>query len=245
MALESITWVSDLVITNPAAVDFLNEGDDHIKGVKVALKNSFPNINGAVNATPAELNKLVGVGVASVVFSTSAGQWKLMADAAVTGTPTAIDLVHNVGNVEFSSSFDLFMLECIDMSGGVTALNMQMSINLGVTFPASATSSSHQNATINAGTAANSAASLQPSFIILPQAFFGVNSHAITTFTRNVSQSPNRSYVRSEWSASTGGASGSQEGMVSNGGAFNAIRLLPGSGSFATTGRYRLWGRRG
>lgn len=43
MALESGTFISDLVVTNPPGTDDKRQGDDHIRLVKNVLKNTFPN----------------------------------------------------------------------------------------------------------------------------------------------------------------------------------------------------------
>lgn len=56
MALETVTHISDLVVTNPASTDPASQGDDHLRNIKKALKNSFPNITGPVTATQAQLN---------------------------------------------------------------------------------------------------------------------------------------------------------------------------------------------
>lgn len=60
MGLESVSHISDLVITNPPGTDPKSEGDDHLRNIKIALKADFPNVNAACNPTPAEFNKLVG-----------------------------------------------------------------------------------------------------------------------------------------------------------------------------------------
>ncbi|MBD3754216.1 MAG: hypothetical protein IE937_01075 [Gammaproteobacteria bacterium] len=60
MPLENVTHISDLVATNPASGDPMTQGDDHIRNIKTAIKNDFPNITGAVTTTQAELNKLAG-----------------------------------------------------------------------------------------------------------------------------------------------------------------------------------------
>ena len=65
MALEDLTgsskYIDDLVNSNPVgASDPKSEGDDHIRGIKNVLLNSFPAITGAVTATQDELNKLDG-----------------------------------------------------------------------------------------------------------------------------------------------------------------------------------------
>lgn len=61
MGLETGTYLSDLVTTNPTTTDKRREGDDHFRLIKTTLKNSFPNVDGAVNPSPAEFNYLVGV----------------------------------------------------------------------------------------------------------------------------------------------------------------------------------------
>ena len=62
MALEAGDgFISGLVITNPVnASDQVAQGDDHLRLIKTALKGTFPNLNGEVTATPAELNILDG-----------------------------------------------------------------------------------------------------------------------------------------------------------------------------------------
>lgn len=61
MGLESVTFISDLVSTNPVSTDLKSAGDDHIRRIKSALLNTFPLVTGAVSVTHMELNALVGV----------------------------------------------------------------------------------------------------------------------------------------------------------------------------------------
>lgn len=57
MALEVGTFISDLVVTNPVgATDTKAQGDDHIRLIKAALKNTFPNLTGAMTKTHTQLN---------------------------------------------------------------------------------------------------------------------------------------------------------------------------------------------
>lgn len=60
MALEAGDgFISGLVASNPVnATDQVAQGDDHLRLIKTALLGTFPNLNGAVNATPAQLNVL-------------------------------------------------------------------------------------------------------------------------------------------------------------------------------------------
>ena len=81
MALESATYISDLVSTNPTGSDGKAAGDDHIRLLKSTVKATFPNVTGAVTPTHTELNYVNGV--------TSAIQTQLDAKndkAAVYGT---------------------------------------------------------------------------------------------------------------------------------------------------------------
>ena len=61
MGLETGTYLDALVPTNPASTDGLAQADDHIRLLKITLKNTLPNLSGAVNATQAELNVLDGI----------------------------------------------------------------------------------------------------------------------------------------------------------------------------------------
>lgn len=63
MALESATFISQLVATNPVgATDPKAQGDDHLRLIKGVLQSQFPTLGAAaVNASAAEINRLVGV----------------------------------------------------------------------------------------------------------------------------------------------------------------------------------------
>lgn len=60
MALEDIEgagkYLGALNPANPASGDDRREGDNHIRGVKNTLRNTFPNLNAAVTATVDQLN---------------------------------------------------------------------------------------------------------------------------------------------------------------------------------------------
>lgn len=61
MTVESVTYISDLNATYPAAGDAKSEGDDHLRNIKTAVKATFPNVSGAVTPTHTELNYVDGV----------------------------------------------------------------------------------------------------------------------------------------------------------------------------------------
>ena len=61
MGIETFQYIDDLVETNPTSTDNVSEGDNHIRGIKTTLKNTFPNVTGAVTPTETELNYVDGV----------------------------------------------------------------------------------------------------------------------------------------------------------------------------------------
>lgn len=81
MALETGTYISDLVATNPTASDPVAQGDDHLRLLKSTIKATFPNVNGAVSATDEQLSFVTGV--------TSAIQTQLDRATLTSGTAVA------------------------------------------------------------------------------------------------------------------------------------------------------------
>ena len=62
MALESASYISQLVAANPPGTDPISQGDDHIRMIKDVLKTQFSGLSGttAVTADGAEMNLLDG-----------------------------------------------------------------------------------------------------------------------------------------------------------------------------------------
>jgi hypothetical protein len=60
MGLETGTYIDSLNTSNPGATDSVAQGDDHIRLLKSTIKNTFPNVTGAMTATHTELNLLDG-----------------------------------------------------------------------------------------------------------------------------------------------------------------------------------------
>lgn len=63
MALESATTINQLREEFPTGLDPKNQGDDHLRLIKGALKRTFPNVAGVVNASHEQLNGLLSPGV--------------------------------------------------------------------------------------------------------------------------------------------------------------------------------------
>lgn len=125
MGLETATYIDDLNTGNPAAGDNVSQGDDHLRLIKQVLQNTFPNIDGAVNPTPTELNYSVGLTellttslekaapAGSIVMwptGTAPTQWLLCDGSAVSrATYSALFAVIGViyGNGDGSTTFNL------------------------------------------------------------------------------------------------------------------------------------------
>jgi len=58
MAIENSPYIAGLNIAIPANTSPRAEGAAQIRGSKTALKNSFPNVDGAVTATAARMNEV-------------------------------------------------------------------------------------------------------------------------------------------------------------------------------------------
>ena len=60
MPLEDLTgpskYINALIVSNPVGTDTRREGDNHIGGVKNVIKNTFPNVAGAVSASHGDLS---------------------------------------------------------------------------------------------------------------------------------------------------------------------------------------------
>ena len=131
MALESATYISELVDTNPVVGDPVGQGDDHLRMLKVVLKTQFSGLAGttAITTDESEMNLLDGGYEGTAVVSTgeSAGtkflredgdatcSWQVPTDTNttytagpgldLTGTKFSGDLTSN-GGLEFSGAGD-------------------------------------------------------------------------------------------------------------------------------------------
>ena len=56
MALESASYIAQLNASNPTSTDTVSQADDHLRLIKNVLKNTFPNLDQPVLATPNQLN---------------------------------------------------------------------------------------------------------------------------------------------------------------------------------------------
>ena len=61
MTVETGTYINSLNASFPPETDALSEIDEHLKIIKSTIKATFPNVDAAVTATPAELNKSTAI----------------------------------------------------------------------------------------------------------------------------------------------------------------------------------------
>lgn len=69
MPLEVATYINGLDSANPAATDAKSQGDDHLRLIKSAVKNTFPNLIAPVTKTAAQINNLAQAGVNTDITS--------------------------------------------------------------------------------------------------------------------------------------------------------------------------------
>ena len=100
MAIETFGFIDDLNAANPTATDNVSEGDDHLRGLKTTLKNTFPNVTGAINATETELNYVDGV--TSAIQTQLNATAKLDTDQSWTGSQRGTTVVDNDGSFDMN-----------------------------------------------------------------------------------------------------------------------------------------------
>jgi microcystin-dependent protein len=87
--LETATYLSDLVTSNPAASDPLSNADDHLRLLKATVKATFPNFTAApLNSTQAQLDAITALLVNGVLRGNGAAPAGLIADFGSTTAPT-------------------------------------------------------------------------------------------------------------------------------------------------------------
>lgn len=56
MALETATYIANLVVTNPDGSDAKSTADDHLRLIKAVLRRTFPNMDGAVSLSATQVS---------------------------------------------------------------------------------------------------------------------------------------------------------------------------------------------
>lgn len=129
MGLETATYVSQLVVTNPVVGDPVKEGDDHLRLIKTALQNTFPNSSKALYFPTSVAEQTSTVNVAAA----DAGKvYPVSADAAArtVNLPAAPPDGFEVTIIKTDASANLVTIE----PPGAVEINGQTNITLEFEF---------------------------------------------------------------------------------------------------------------
>lgn len=96
MPLESASYASQLVPSNPASTDLVGQADDHIRLIKNVIKNTFPNVTGPITQTQDRLNQSSPIGLIALWYGNAAScptGWAVCDGSTVNGyvTPNLVD----------------------------------------------------------------------------------------------------------------------------------------------------------
>lgn len=125
--LETGTYISDLVATNPTATDQRSQGDDHIRLIKSTLQATFPNITGAVTPTHTQINQLAAGGGLNVLSSTVPANGIYLPSANTLGfatNTTARGTINSTGNWTINAPSSGNTLTLGSLTGGNAAVVM-------------------------------------------------------------------------------------------------------------------------
>lgn len=251
MGVEAFGYITDLNSANPTATDQQLEGDDHLRGIKGTLLSSFPNVNGAVNFTPTEANRLVGLtgNIRTSLSTPIAGEMVLMKAVTISGSPSAVDFVNGSGGVTLSTAYDEYLLVFSNLrhaSSTNAKLRMYFSVDAGSTWTAGNTIGIQVAYADGTPTAAGLGLSYLP--------LMAEQANASATGAPGVSGQVdmNRAadyptaldcFVRYRGHNSGGGRGGfvlgAQQANLADG-----LRIMWDSGNFANTGTIKLYGRK-
>jgi hypothetical protein len=159
MALETATYVANLVVTNPDDADAVNAGDDHIRLIKAALRRTFPNLDGPVSlsaqqvsyvgdlsaSVQAQLNALrAGSATANAAIYANSASFALFAGHATSASFAVLAATAN------SASFATFAGHAQSASYAANAGAAQTAVNA-----TTATNAGHATTADNAAIATN------------------------------------------------------------------------------------------
>lgn len=149
MALENLVgadkFITALVSGNPVFNDDRREGDDHIRGVKNVLRNTFPNLNAAVTVTPAELNGLITLAAADAKYTHRANNLSDLASAFTSRTNLGIHDATGHWSVAMPTSAGIALIvngrpaaRAFHVSDGTVSVNVDTTADPGANFGTSA-----------------------------------------------------------------------------------------------------------
>lgn len=122
MALESASYITQLVDTNPASTDLVGQGDDHIRMVKTVLKNSFPG-----NSTQAVIPDPSGNAGKFLTTDGTNNAWSDSISADINGSSLQnyAETINALGTRSGAVTIDLALGNVITLTtGGATQLSV-------------------------------------------------------------------------------------------------------------------------
>lgn len=170
MALETATWISQLVPSNPLTTDPLAQAGDHINLIKQVLQNQFPNAGTvAVTASAAAIN------AATAAFANAP-----VVDIQPNGTAAAAELdllgMINSGGTIVSGRVELLNTSTLNGPAGL-AIKMTNSVDASPTTPMTLT----VDGTLVAAGAVNAPKLLQAGNALVPAGVIAIWSGSIAS----------------------------------------------------------------
>lgn len=129
MALETGTYISDLVITNPASTDAKSDGDNHLRLIKSTVKTTFPNVTGAVTKTHTQLNNAL-----DKTGDSMSGALAVAGNLTVTSGASALGYGTGAGGTVTQATNKSTAVTLNKPCGGITTHNAALAAGASVTF---------------------------------------------------------------------------------------------------------------
>ena len=101
MALESASFISGLVDTNPTGSDSISQGDDHLRLIKKVVQDSLPDVDQAAATVIVKATAPTTQVKGTIWYDTNLGVLKVNT-AATSATPSWSDLSGGAGTRAFS-----------------------------------------------------------------------------------------------------------------------------------------------
>lgn len=202
MALESASFISQLNVANPLSTDAVSQADDHLRLIKSVLKNTFPNLDAPVTATPGTLNTPVASGIIAM-WSGAVGAvpsgW-LLCDGT-NGTP-------NLKNRFIVGAGDAYAVGATGGADSVTLTESQIPGHTHVISATTASAGAHSHTVSDPGHSHSTLDPVAGSTYATAGSFYGQANSALTsTAYTGISIASNGAHTHavSASAASTGG----------------------------------------
>ena len=134
MTVESVSYITSLDITLPDGGDAKAEGDNHIRNIKIGLKNSFPMIGGAVSASAAALTKVNDLDRTLGAYLNNVSASLSNLDARVTTLSASVSAINTTIAVTSVSGYTSAMFTQFDADPGANATSFDIYTNIGAAW---------------------------------------------------------------------------------------------------------------